>query len=205
MSLIHLTLFLTQEEFQVDQRHEIIFKSISNQNLGLAKAFSNIKGIARGLLYIHQDSWLRIVCHDPKVSNFGLTRRVGGDETKANTNRDVGTVYMPADYVGDGLFLINLDVFNFGVVVLEIVARATDLKCYKQVMWSCYAYNNAQKTRQACRRLFEVNDVEVITPGISVHDSCFSNLKMHTNGMTDTTSIDLQFQVRGQQVKTITI
>uniref|UniRef100_A0A2K1R5W4 non-specific serine/threonine protein kinase n=1 Tax=Populus trichocarpa TaxID=3694 RepID=A0A2K1R5W4_POPTR len=114
----------------------ILFGSSNGVLLDWQRRLSIINGIARGLLYLHEDSRLRIIHRDlkasnilldyemnPKISDFGMARIFGGNQSEANTNRIVGTYgYMAPEYAMVGLFSVKSDVFSFGVLLLEIIS-----------------------------------------------------------------------------------
>ncbi|KAI7727195.1 hypothetical protein M8C21_015724, partial [Ambrosia artemisiifolia] len=116
--------------------NSFIFDEGKRKSMDWSNRYKIIKGIARGLLYLHQDSRLRIIHRDlkasnilldkemnPRISDFGLARIMEGSDTQANTRRVMGTYgYMAPEYMIDGIYSVKSDVFSFGVLLLEIVS-----------------------------------------------------------------------------------
>lgn len=139
---------------------KILFDSENQGLLDWGSRYKIIGGIARGMLYLHHDSQLRIIHRDlkasnvlldadmnAKVSDFGMARIFVVDQTQGNTSRVVGTYgYMSPEYAMHGQFSNKSDVYSFGVLVLEIISgkrnstfyqsgEAEDLLCYAWKQW----------------------------------------------------------------------
>ncbi|KAJ1291233.1 hypothetical protein BS78_02G301800 [Paspalum vaginatum] len=82
----------------------ILFDPEKSKELDWGKRLNIINGIARGLNYLHEDSQLKIIHRDlkasnilldsdytPKISDFGLARLFGGDQSQVAASSVVGT------------------------------------------------------------------------------------------------------------------
>ncbi|XP_044977251.1 cysteine-rich receptor-like protein kinase 15 isoform X2 [Hordeum vulgare subsp. vulgare] len=112
-----------------------LFDPEKANQLDWTKRTGIISGIARGLLYLHEDSRLKVIHRDlkpsnvlldvdmnPKISDFGLSRAFGGDQSIDITKRPVGTLgYMSPEYAYCGQVSTKSDMYSFGIIVLEIV------------------------------------------------------------------------------------
>ncbi|XP_037473716.1 cysteine-rich receptor-like protein kinase 6 [Triticum dicoccoides] len=151
-----------------------LFDAKKHVELDWEKRYKIINGIARGLQYLHEDSQLRVVHRDlkasnilldkemnPKISDFGIARLFGQDQTHGITKHVVGTYgYMAPEYVMRGNYSVKSDSFSFGVMVLEIVTGRKNND-----------YNNSEKSQDLLNVIW---DHWMATTVLDMMDPCMN-------------------------------
>ncbi|KAH8971059.1 hypothetical protein BDL97_02G122700 [Sphagnum fallax] len=129
----------------------IVFEFVENKNLAEAlwdrpiknvllldwtMRFNICVGIAHGLIYLHEYLQPRIIHRDikapnilldkdlnPKIADFGLARLFPEDISHLSTAHIAGTMgYLSPEYATLGKLTEKVDVFSYGVLLLEIVS-----------------------------------------------------------------------------------
>ncbi|XP_077400693.1 interleukin-1 receptor-associated kinase 3 isoform X2 [Vanacampus margaritifer] len=120
-----------------------LFHRLHHQNSGpplsWQERFAVINGIAKALHHLHTSQPCAVVCGNlsssnillddsmqPKLSDFGLAKlRPHSVNSHYTITLDVGshsnTEYLPEEYLRNGKLSTSLDVFSFGMVVMETV------------------------------------------------------------------------------------
>ncbi|XP_010545709.1 PREDICTED: G-type lectin S-receptor-like serine/threonine-protein kinase CES101 isoform X2 [Tarenaya hassleriana] len=113
-----------------------LFDSLRRNLLDWTIRFNIMEGTIQGLLYLHKYSRLKVIHRDikasnilldermnPKISDFGMARIFGAQESRAITSRVAGTFgYMSPEYVREGMFSTKSDIYSLGVLMLEMVS-----------------------------------------------------------------------------------
>ncbi|XP_009392180.2 cysteine-rich receptor-like protein kinase 3 [Musa acuminata AAA Group] len=119
-----------------------------------------IMGTAEGLAYLHEESQLRIIHRDIKLSNilldeeyaakiadFGLARLFPEDKTHISTGIAGTLGYMAPEYLVRGRLTEKADIFSFGVLLIEVItgrrnsSRSEDPISTLQEVWNLYTSN----------------------------------------------------------------
>ncbi|RDX71317.1 Cysteine-rich receptor-like protein kinase 10 [Mucuna pruriens] len=113
---------------------KLLFKSQRREQLDWKRRLGIITGVAKGLLYLHEDSHNCIIHRDikasnillddkwtPKIADFGMARLFPEDQSQVNTRVAGTNGYMAPEYVMHGNLSVKADVFSYGVLVLELI------------------------------------------------------------------------------------
>ncbi|KAH8954473.1 hypothetical protein BDL97_08G079800 [Sphagnum fallax] len=121
---------------------ETIFDNKGGHNVDWPMRKNICLGIARGLNYLHEDVQPRIIHRDikapnilldkhfnAKIADFGLARLFPDMSTHISTIHIAGTMgYMAPEYASRGQLSEKVDVFSFGVLLLEIVSGRKNIE-----------------------------------------------------------------------------
>ncbi|KAG6553507.1 hypothetical protein Mapa_004419 [Marchantia paleacea] len=132
-----------------DKQRMLVYEYAENENLAealwghkklheltWAQRVNICVGIARGLAYLHEELHPKIIHRDikpqnilldkdlnPKIADFGLARPAGSDDATQMSSHVGGTLgYFSPEYATLGVFNEKLDVYSYGILVLEIVS-----------------------------------------------------------------------------------
>ncbi|KAA8541247.1 hypothetical protein F0562_025146 [Nyssa sinensis] len=114
----------------------ILFEKKKFASLDWTKRFRIVTGVARGLLYLHEEAPLTIIHGgirprnilldeqlNPKIADFGMARLAKMTDIDSDELDILGPYgYLSPEYVMYGNLSVKTDVFSFGVLVLEIVS-----------------------------------------------------------------------------------
>ncbi|PRQ28272.1 putative protein kinase RLK-Pelle-DLSV family [Rosa chinensis] len=123
--------------YNVKGLYLLIYECMQNDSLAhaLFARFNICLGIARGLVFLHEHSKLKMVHSDiksanilldgklkAKISDFGLASLYTEDDQFKFIKVEVTEGYVAPEYVR-GVVTSKADVYSFGVVILETVSR----------------------------------------------------------------------------------
>ncbi|CAI8617268.1 unnamed protein product [Vicia faba] len=125
---------LVYEYLPHESLDKFLFKPDKREQLDWKRRFGIITGVAKGLLYLHEDAHQCIIHRDikasnvlladkwtPKIADFGMARLFPEDQTQVNTRVAGTNGYMAPEYMMHGRLSVKADVFSYGVLVLELI------------------------------------------------------------------------------------
>ncbi|KAI3733486.1 hypothetical protein L6452_12929 [Arctium lappa] len=126
--------FLVYEFMPNMSLDHFIFDAIKGKELNWEKRFEIIIGTTEGLVYLHENTKIRIIHRDIKAANilldsrlrakiadFGLARSFQGDMSHISTVVAGTLGYMAPEYLALGQLTEKADVYSYGVLLLEVV------------------------------------------------------------------------------------
>ncbi|KAH0696729.1 hypothetical protein KY290_014126 [Solanum tuberosum] len=172
--------FLVYEYLENKSLDLILFDPKKKKELDWKKRLKIVEGTAEGLEYLHNDCQVRIIHRDikpsnilldskyrPKIADFGLAR-VNIREKGSAPLVIAGTFgYMAPEYLAQGQLTDKVDVYSFGVLMLEIVSGrefnkipADDtLDTLVTIAWKHFKEKRAYRIIDPSMEIEDVNEV----------------------------------------------
>ncbi|GMP30280.1 hypothetical protein CsSME_00005017 [Camellia sinensis var. sinensis] len=158
----------------------ILFDPEKKKELDWKKRLGIIIGTAKGLEYLHKDCQVRVVHRDikasnilldwkyrPKIADFGLARFYSSERIVANT-AIVGTLgYMAPEYLAQGRLTEKVDVYSYGVLVLEVVSGVQNNKFHSEdtlstLVTTTWRHFQENTVAEIIDKSMEIEDVEEV-------------------------------------------
>ncbi|XP_077241083.1 cysteine-rich receptor-like protein kinase 43 isoform X2 [Tasmannia lanceolata] len=139
---------------------KLLFHAERRAELEWKKRYEVMVGVARGLLYLHEDSHNCIIHRDikasnillddqwvPKIADFGMAKLFPEDQTSVKTRVAGTNGYMAPEYAMQGRLSVKADVFSFGVVILELVSGKKNSSFNLDSYWNLLDWALQETTR----------------------------------------------------------
>ncbi|XP_021670434.2 cysteine-rich receptor-like protein kinase 46 isoform X2 [Hevea brasiliensis] len=168
----------------------MLFDPAKKKELTWKKRLLIITGTAEGLEYLHMDCQVRIIHRDikasnvlldlkykPKISDFGLARFYSCDHSLINT-AIAGTLgYMAPEYIAKGRLTEKVDVYSFGVLVIEIVTGIQNNKhqsedIYETLIAHVWKHFQSNTISEIIDKDIEIEDMKEIERVIQIGLLC---------------------------------
>jgi serine/threonine protein kinase len=139
INLVRIWGFCSESSYKMDIENGSLANILFKDNILLEwkQRFNIALGVAKGLAYLHHEC-LEWVIHcdvkpenilldqnlEPKIADFGLAKLFnrGGSGSSQNVSRVRGTVgYMAPEWISSLQIMAKVDVYSYGVVLLELV------------------------------------------------------------------------------------
>ncbi|XP_047332195.1 cysteine-rich receptor-like protein kinase 43 [Impatiens glandulifera] len=189
---LHASEKLLVYEYVVNESLEkFLFKAEKRHVLDWKRRFIIISGVAKGLHYLHEDAHKIIIHRDikasnillddkwiPKISDFGMAHLFPEDQTHVNTRVAGTNGYMAPEYQMNGCLTMKVDVFSFGVVVLELLCGQKntsfnmDPKYQNLIEWVYKTYKKGKALEVVDPMLAETADADQVVHCILIGLLC---------------------------------
>ncbi|CAN7089839.1 unnamed protein product [Brassica rapa subsp. narinosa] len=145
-------------------------------------------GIARGILYLHEECSEQIIhCdikpqnilldeyYNPRISDFGLAKLLMMDQTHTLTNIRGTKGYVAPEWFRNSPITSKVDVYSYGVMLLETVCckKAVDLEDEVILIdWAYYCYQNRRLDDLIQDDLDAIDDMEMVERYVKIGIWC---------------------------------